>query len=106
MESAIYNIIGKRLKDIRLGKKLTQENIAKIIDSSKASVANYESGKQAIYISDLYKIAFHLNIEIQRFLPTIDEVKKKLPESIISSDSELTNQEKASIEKFIEKKQE
>ncbi len=55
---------------------------------------------------EVFVSAFDLNIEIQRFLPTIDEVKEKLPESIINSDSELTNQEKASIEKFIEKKQE
>ena len=101
MESVIYNIIGKRLKDIRLEKELTQEDIAKIIDSSKASVANYESGKQSIYISDIYKIALELNVDIQRFLPTSDEVKEKLPKFIINSDTKLTKQEKASLEKFI-----
>ncbi len=101
MESVIYNIIGKRLKDIRLEKELTQEDIAKIIDSSKASVANYESGKQSIYISDIYKIALKLNVDIQRFLPTNDEVKEKLPKFIINSDTKLTKQEKASLEKFI-----
>lgn len=101
MESVIYNIIGKKLKDIRLEKELTQEDIAKIIDSSKASVANYENGKQAIYISDIYKIALKLEVDIQRFIPTNDEVKEKLPKFIIDSDIKLTKQEKASLEKFI-----
>lgn len=103
MESVIYNIIGKKLKDIRLEKELTQEDIAKIIDSSKASVANYESGKQAIYISDIYKIALQLEVDIQRFIPTNDEINAKLPKFIINSDTKLTKQEKASLEKFIKK---
>ena len=102
MESAVYNIIGEKLKKIRTEKGLTQDDISKVIDCSTASIANYEKGEQSIYISDLYKIAIYLDIDIKHFLPTNDEVKKRLPEYIIDS-SALRKDEKSAIKEFIER---
>ena len=103
LENIVYKSIGTKLKKIRLEKDLTQDDIAQIIGSSKASIANYEKGDQAIYISDIYKIAFHFKIDVAEFIPTIDEIKKQLPEFAIPAASELSNNEKASLDKFVKK---
>lgn len=103
LENSVYKLIGSKLKKVRIEKDLTQDFIAQIIGSSKASVANYEKGDQAIYISDLYKIAFNLGIEIKEFLPTIDEIKKMDPDYKIPAAEDLNKNEKASLGAFIKK---
>lgn len=103
LENTVYKLIGTKLKKLRLEKDLTQDDIAQIIGSSKASIANYEKGDQAIYISDIYKIAFHFNIDILELLPRIDDIKNQFPEFAIPAASELTANEKASLDKFVKK---
>ena len=103
MDEIVYRLIGDRLKKIRTKRTLTQGDIAAIIDSSKASVVNYEKGNQAIYLSDLYKIALKLDIDIKQFLPTNTEVKEALPNQVIKK-SNLPEKEKAALIKFIESK--
>lgn len=102
----INKLVGEKLKQTRIAKNLKQDDIAKIIDATKGSVANYESGKQAIYISDLFKIALKLNVKnIQLFLPTIDEVKKESPEFKIST-SDASDYEKEILGKIVKKSRE
>jgi transcriptional regulator with XRE-family HTH domain len=60
----IYTTIGKKIKEYRDAKGLTQEDLAKDIGFSRTSLANFESGKQAVYISDLYKLAVRFGIQI------------------------------------------
>lgn len=103
-EDIIYIFIGRKIKDFREKAGFTQESLSKAIAVSRASLANYESGKQSIYISDLYKIADTLNIEIKKFLPTLEEIKSKsLPEKLLEKAKNLTKKEKREIEKIIEK---
>ena len=82
-EKQIYSIIGKRIKYFREKAGFTQSQLAIIINKSRASFANYENGDQAIYISDLYHLANHLEIDLYEFLPTFDELKEKVPENIL-----------------------
>ncbi len=103
-EDIIYSFIGNQIKKFREKANLTQDSLAKAIAVSRASLANYESGKQSIYISDLYKIADTLKIEIKEILPTVQEIKSKsLPEKILEEAENLTEKEKKEIKLIIEK---
>ncbi len=104
-ENLIYIYIGSKIKDFRDKAAFTQESLAEAIGVSRASIANYESGKQSIYISDLYKIADALNIEIKGLLPPLQEIKaKSSPERQLREDKNLTDKEKKEIAELIEKK--
>ena len=58
-----YNkkLIGKQLKIIRLQHKLSQENIANILNVSQACIARYEKGLIDISTSNMYKISKYFN---------------------------------------------
>jgi transcriptional regulator with XRE-family HTH domain len=108
-ENLVYVLIGKKIKDLREksssqeDKSFSQEKLAESISVSRASIANYESGKQSIYISDLYKIADVLNVEINSLLPSLDETRLKSPEKIIEQSENINEKTKKELENFIKK---
>ena len=53
---------GERLKTYRLKKGLSQENIATIINKTKATVSRYESGEVLPDVKDISKICAALEI--------------------------------------------
>ena len=56
-------IIGNNLKELRLKKKITQEELAKILNTSQSTISAYESGKTtlltafALQIVEKYKVS-------------------------------------------------
>lgn len=56
--------IGKRLKQLRLKNKLTQKELAKILNTTQSNISSYESGKTLILTAFLYNYAKHFNISI------------------------------------------
>ncbi len=104
----IYVLIGKRIKDGREAAGLSQAKLADAIKVSRASLANYESGNTAIYISDLYLIAEHTGKDITDFLPSIDEIKAAaLPERLLEKlESNEQKEEIMGFIKNVEKKEE
>ncbi len=58
-------ILGNNLKKIRLDNKLYQKDIANFLNVSRSCVAEYESGKVCITISNLYKISKKYKITIE-----------------------------------------
>lgn len=102
-ENLVYESIGQKIKKLRAEKGLTQEKLAIGIGVSRVSLANYESGKQYIYISDLYKVAEYFELQITDLLPSIENIKaKSTPSKVVEQDDELTKQVKEEIIKFIE----
>jgi transcriptional regulator with XRE-family HTH domain len=105
-EKLIYESIGKKIKEFRENsriypEKITQELLARAIGVTRVSIANYETGKQSIYLSDLYKIADFLHVDVKEFLPSIDSVKLSAPEDKLEKTSDLTSEEKEAIKKLI-----
>jgi len=74
--NSIYVFVGKKIKEKREAAGLSQAKLADAIDVSRASLANYESGNTAIYISYLYLIADHLGADIYEFLPSMQEIRE------------------------------
>lgn len=64
MANELLKHVGSQIKMFRKIKKLTIDDLAKIINKSKSTVSKYESGEIAIDIITLYDIAKALNINI------------------------------------------
>ncbi|MHA1169485.1 MAG: helix-turn-helix transcriptional regulator [Candidatus Hodarchaeales archaeon] len=60
------NIV-KKIKKARLERGLTQNNLAKLLDRTSASISDLERGKVQVSASDLYKIAKYLSKPIEYF---------------------------------------
>lgn len=56
--------IGNRIKELRTSKNLTQEDIAKMVKVSKATISNYEKGKVSPPIELLIKLAKRYDVSI------------------------------------------
>ena len=104
-EDFIYITIGKKIKEFREKLDITQEELARSIKVSRTSIANFESGKQYIYISDLYKIAINFNVDIVKLLPATKEVESKssLEARLEEASADLKEDEKTILEGFINK---
>ena len=57
--------IGNRIKELRTSKNLTQEDIAKMVKVSKATISNYEKGKVSPPIELLIKLAERYDVSIE-----------------------------------------
>lgn len=53
---------GKRLKKLRLSKKLTQEELGKIIHVTKVSISGYESGDRTPDSENLVRLADYFEV--------------------------------------------
>ena len=72
------NVISKNLTDIRKQNKKTQEQIAKILNTSSGGYAHYENSKYLIPTNFIYSLAlYYKDFSIDKVLGRI-EVKEKV----------------------------
>jgi transcriptional regulator with XRE-family HTH domain len=60
---------GQRVAQARKRARLTQTELAKLIDKSRASVANIEAGNQPTQIQMIFELADHLHVTPLELLP-------------------------------------
>lgn len=97
--------IGKKIKDARLAKGLTQEELGNIVGLQKSAIAKYENGRVVnIKRSTLQKLAQALGLRGSDLIMETDqpEAKKEQP---IDFDG-LSEKKKAFIYKFIQMSEE
>lgn len=58
---------GKRIKELRLSKSLSQENLAHIANIDRTYITDVENGKRNISINNIGKIVSALEISISDF---------------------------------------
>lgn len=87
--------IGHKLKTLRKGRKLTQEQAAEKLGVTRATVSNYEVGRRQPHITELKRIAEFYGVGLDYFgiVPT-DEVF-----DLISRAREVFNSEEVPKEK-------
>lgn len=56
--------IGKRLKEIRTINKITQKDLAKILNTTQSTISDYENGVNLILTSFAYQICVKYNISM------------------------------------------
>lgn len=71
----IITTVGRRLRQARLERKLTQEQLGKMIGYSEETIANYERGRRHISLDDLNKIAQVLDKPLAFFITEPDTVQ-------------------------------
>lgn len=89
------NSIGHKLKTLRKGRKLTQEQAAEQLGITRATVSNYEVGRRSPHISELKRIGDFYGVGLDYFgvVPT-DEVFDLLSRAREVFQSEKVPQEK------------
>lgn len=63
----IQNELGRRLKNLRAGENLTQEQVACEVNMSRDHLSNIENGKYPINIKTLYKLAEFYHVDMKHF---------------------------------------
>ena len=63
-----FNLIGRRIKEIRIKKKLTQEDLADEVNTSVTYISNIETAAKQASLSTLVNIASALNVTIDILL--------------------------------------
>ena len=69
-------IFGQRLKECRIEKGYTQQNIADIFNVSKMTISAWENDKQEPSIADIVKLSILLTVTTDYLLGKIDETGK------------------------------
>lgn len=59
----IYRNLGTRIRSLRKGLQLTQDQLAKQIGISRASLANIEAGRQQVLVHHLFALASALQLD-------------------------------------------
>lgn len=68
---ALYRHIGATIKLKRKQLGLTQEQLAARMATSRASLANVETGRQNVLVHQLYSFAENLDLKIEDLLPPV-----------------------------------
>lgn len=68
-EAQVAGYVARRVRDIRLGRAVTQEELAGALGVKRESMSRYESGERAITIALLLDIATALGQPVTAFLP-------------------------------------
>lgn len=63
-----YAALGKRIKEKRISKKLTQEQLGEICELSAAHIGHIERGTRILSVDVLFKIAQVLNVSVDYLL--------------------------------------
>lgn len=71
---------GDRIKQLRIAKKLTQEELGKIINVTKVSVSGYENGNRTPDTDTLQKMADYFDVSTD-FLLGREEKKSPIPKN-------------------------
>lgn len=66
----------QRMKDLREDRDLSQEDIAKVLQTTQEQVSKYETGRQMMGIDKYVKLAKYYNVSLDYLAGLIDTPKK------------------------------
>lgn len=96
-------MLGKRISNLRKQKKLTQENVSKMLGIHRGTYANYEAGRREPDNETLHKLADFFNVSIDYLLGRSEDTNSNvLVDPIISllNDPSLSEEDKDIIERI------
>lgn len=68
-----YARLGDRIREQRKARRITQEELARVLELNRTSVVNIERGRQRIAVHQLVRIADHLGCAPGDLIPSADE---------------------------------
>lgn len=69
-------IIAKKLKELRKSKRITQENLAEILNISRSKVSSWETNKRDMTVTDAINLAEYYEISLDNLL-NLKQIKEK-----------------------------
>lgn len=96
-------LLGKRIKELRKKSKLTQEDLAEMVDIETSTLSGIESGRHFPSLFTLEKIAKSLNLELKTFFDFnhLDSICK-MKNVIVNNLDRLEDSQIVFIHKFFE----
>lgn len=74
----MIHLFGERLKELRINKKNSQEEIGKVLGVTKATISNWENGKGCPVGDELKKLAKHFGVSVDYLLGFNQEDHEKM----------------------------
>lgn len=71
--------LGKMLKELRISKNLSQEEMANLVGVGKATIANYEANRRDLNFDKLQEILKVLNVSVKDFFSNEKENEISIP---------------------------
>lgn len=71
MDDQLYRLFGSRVRALREGKNVTQEELAKRVDLSRTSITNIEKGRQRVLLHQMVEIANALEAAPTELIPVL-----------------------------------
>ena len=104
MEQEIdYAKLGLRIKELRIKKGLTQDNLAELVGCNTSHISNIENNHTKVSLNVLLSIANTLNTSIDYLLANqYDNSQLALDNEILRAIKDCDNQKKEKIMKIIE----
>ena len=104
MEQEIdYAKLGLRIKELRIKKELTQDNLAELAGCNTSHISNIENNHTKVSLNVLLSIANTLNTSIDYLLANqYDNSQLALDNEILRAIKDCDNQKKEKILKIIE----
>jgi repressor LexA len=84
----LENILGERIRQLRQNKGLTQQKLAEMLNTTNATISNYETGASTPDYETLQKIADIFNVTTDYLLGRTDEITVKENKTTHSIDKE------------------
>jgi transcriptional regulator with XRE-family HTH domain len=78
---SLYYRIGKRVRELREKRGLTQKALASLVGLTRTSITNIELGQQKLLVHTLFELASALNVEACELL-TLDDVQIGNPKEL------------------------
>lgn len=81
----LYILIGERVRRIREMQtpRMSQEDLARILDLKRTSVTNIERGNQKLTLDTLYRLCERFGLGIQEIMPAVSDVTRAEERSIV-----------------------
>lgn len=66
----LSKFVGIKIKSLREKHKMTQEDLAKVLDTTRQSISRYEQGQRKAGQDELFELSDYFNVSIGYFFPT------------------------------------
>ena len=71
MDDGIYGALANRVRDRRLKREMSQQQVAEVSGLTRSSVASIETGRQSVALHHVYALARALDVCPQDLLPPV-----------------------------------
>jgi transcriptional regulator with XRE-family HTH domain len=87
-DEALYEALGQLIREKRESLKMTQGELADLVEMSRASVTNIELGRQSVLLDQLYRFAAALRAKPAELLPSAESMKSAPQREKLSPEAE------------------